>query len=348
VALGTKPNETLGEIMNRKLLGTLSFVVILVGSSLTVALASGAGAATLSGPAWQSAMKTVQVPGTGCFTSSYPKLQWIRAACHAAPAEPYGFGPGNVGNGHDYSGAVAGSLSSVTGSFDSISKGATESGIQNGSGSPVANTFSLQLNTEFFTTPVCSGHGSNCIGWEQFVYSTTYNEIFIQNWLINYSPPCPSGWFTYSGDCYENSTAASWSGSPLTVGSLRTVQLTGSAVSGGNDTIKMTTSAGTGSAESSDGTVDLAGRWNAAEFGVFGDCCSSKAVFSSGTTVVVRTTLHNGKTKAPKCVVEGFTGETNNLYLAPTPKLAKQSAPTIISEQTFKKQKSPTCSAAAG
>jgi hypothetical protein len=49
--------------------------------------------------------------------------------------------------------------------------------------------------------------------------------MFIQYWLIKYSGTCPSGWNSYSGDCYKNSSAAS----------LVSLGLTGQATSGRND-----------------------------------------------------------------------------------------------------------------
>jgi hypothetical protein len=65
-----------------------------------------------------------------------------------------------VGNGVDYSASVSGLMSSATGSFDSITPGATET--SNGA----ANSFSLQLNAKPFTTTVCAGSGdpANCQG----------------------------------------------------------------------------------------------------------------------------------------------------------------------------------------
>jgi hypothetical protein len=62
-----------------------------------------------------------------------------------------------VGNGTDYAARVTGLMSSATGSFDSVSGVTSETGQVNGSGPQVANTFSLQLNTNQFTTSMCSG-----------------------------------------------------------------------------------------------------------------------------------------------------------------------------------------------
>ena len=104
-------------------------------------------------------------------------------------------------------------ISSATGTFQH-SLGAKEEGIQGGSGPLLPNTYSLQLNTNTFTTPECSGtpnkYGSSgsdpkaCKGWEQFIYSSTKNEVFIESWLIYWDGPgtCPPSlepWTPVSG-----------------------------------------------------------------------------------------------------------------------------------------------------
>ena len=69
----------------------------------------------------------------------------------------------------------------------------------NGVGGQVANTFSLQLNTNFFSnSPTCNGaaNPSTCQAWEQFVYSNA-GSAFIQYWLIGYNAACLAGWNTY-------------------------------------------------------------------------------------------------------------------------------------------------------
>ncbi len=66
-----------------------------------------------------------------------------------------------------------------------------------------------------------------------------------------------------------------------------------------------------------------------------GDCCGSQANFSAGSSIQVRTTVHNGTTLAPTCVLEGFTGETNNLHLSTTAAIGSSPAPAIVSDQTY-------------
>jgi hypothetical protein len=268
-----------------------------------------------------------------------------RSARHAGPAE--------VGDGTDYSAQVSGLISKATGTFADVSSGVTEQGYVDGAGSLTANAFSLQLNSQFFTgSPACDGSGdpSGCKAWQQFAYTfegCTSSCIFMQYWLINYDATCPSGWYTYSTDCYTNSNAAEVSG--LTASQLATVQLSGSATSGGNDGVSL--SVGSGQATSvtnSDSVVDLAASWNTTEWGVYGDGGGSEAYFGSDTTLQAQAALTATNSAAPSCIEEGFTGETNNLSLTSTPALGSQSAPTMATRQTDGTAGTANCSVASG
>jgi hypothetical protein len=337
--------------------------VIVTAGSLAV-LGSPFGAAAASSPpqgrlhTWRLAIERLGLPGKGCFTASYPRVGWQRTGCQAAPDHPYpprpGAHPQTVGNGTDYSAEVSGLLTSASGTFDSVSGGTTETGQQNGAGPQVANTFSLQLNAKPFTTPLCAGSPNpGCLGWQQFVYSTTANQVFMQYWLLTYNTTCPFGWNTFmfpmSTDiyCWRNSPSGVLSGGPLTVGGLTGTKLTGNAASGGNDSVVMTTGSGSASAVAADSVLHLANGWKGVEFAIVGDCCGTQANFSPGTTINVRTTTHSGTHSAPTCVLEGFTGETNNLNLNAHPAIGTQAHPAIISTQTsapgFR-----SCAAAAG
>ena len=101
---------------------------------------------------------------------------------------------------------IAGSMTSVTGSIGYVTPGTTEKGYNCStysttppycSPTEVANSYSIQLNSGLFNTSLCSG----CKGWEQFVYNSEDNAVFIQNWVINPTSttlpsqcPTPSGW----------------------------------------------------------------------------------------------------------------------------------------------------------
>jgi hypothetical protein len=325
----------------------LAGVLGVAGLLTTLGSAAGADASGQPGKVsqWQQAIAKLRLPGKGCFTATFPKIRWNKTPCKPGPKHPYppvhGHRPQLVGNGTDYSAEVTGHLTSVTGSFDSVSPGTTETGQRNGSGPQVANTYSLQINAKPFTAALCSGSPNpGCRDWQQFVYSSTYNVVFMQYWLLKYNTTCPGGWNTFmfpmSTDiyCYKNSTASTLTGGIPSVASLGGVTLTGNAASGGNDSIVMSTATGHATATAADSVLHLAGGWTGAEFTVVGDCCGSRANFSAGTTLNVRTTVHNGTRHAPSCVFEGFTGETNNLNLNSTPALGTGAAPYILSKQT--------------
>ena len=314
-------------------------------------------------PAWQAAMKTLRLPARGCFTASYPDIQWRVSRCLTGPLVPMVSAklrtPETVGDSSgDFLATVSGSISSATGSFPSVSAGSTETGKVGGEGSYTANTFTLQMNVKPFATSMCSGLGSECLGWEQFIYDTSVNEVYIQNWLIN-ATSCPtSGNWTYfagsateASGCFMNSQMVGFSASAVTVANLSSVQLTGSVSAGGNDAVVMTTASGNGSAVESDDTLGLANSWNTVEFDVFGDGNGSEAKFSAGTSISVKTVVNSGSELAPEhpCPDQSFTAETNNLNMAPTASIGTQPSPTVISDQTTKNVTgTPSCASAPG
>jgi hypothetical protein len=336
--------------------GALAALALLPGSA---SAATGHGAETRA--QWQAQMARVPARGDGCYQASYPSTQWHAVECVAAPrrllipALPRGSakhtGPATVGDGTDYSAVVSGLISQATGSFTDVSSTISEKGEVGGSGSMVSNSFSLQLNSQFFSgSPACarSSDPANCQAWQQFAY--TYNgggtgDLFMQYWLINYDATCPSGWYSYSGDCYTNSAASRVS--EVTAKELATVKLSGSAVSGGEDAVSM--SVGSGQATTvtgKDSKVGLAAAWNTTEWGVYGDGGGSAADFGSDNTLQAQTVLTSTGSAAPSCVEEGFTGETNNLALAATPALASGSSPTMASRQSDGAGGTPSCAVA--
>ena len=268
-------------------------------------------------------MARTPVPHPGCFTSAYPSPQWQEVPCTTAPARPYPPRRGSrsyaVGNGNDVSAQVtAGVISVAEGSFDSVTGVTSETGDVDGAPPPVANTFSLQLNSNFFSnSPSCNGASvpANCVAWEQFVFSNS-GYLIMQYWLINYNNTCPAGWYAYSTDCYTNG-ANSASIPYQTIANLGNLRLMGEAVSGGMDTVVLSTGTALYAAQNPDSAVYLAEGWTAAEFNVVGDCCGTQAIFNSGASIVVRTSVNNGSSGAARCLAEGFTGETNNLNFNP-------------------------------
>jgi hypothetical protein len=338
----------------RKLLAVAAPVIV-----ATAGISAGsASAATRSAPLtmlqWQAEIGQVPALGSGCFHASFPLLTWQAVQCSTAPARPLvpsGSGaPETVGNGHDYTAVVSGTISSATGTFTNVSSKISEKGQIDASGPKKANEFSLQLNTQFFSgSPACAkaSNPSNCLAWQQFVYTTDSNIVFMQYWLISYNNTCPSGWFTDSDDCYTNSAETSLGGKALTAKSLATLSLTGSAKAGGNDQVELINGAQAALATGKDTKIHLAAAWNTTEWDLFGDGGGGEAFFGANSTLEAVTAITATSSAAPRCVIAGYTGETNNLSLAATPALGSATSPTIGTKQTNGTTGTASCAVAS-
>jgi hypothetical protein len=162
-------------------------------------------------------------------------------------------------------------------------------------------------------TAVCSGH-SGCQAWQQYVYSSGERAAFMQTWLINWNATCPAGWFTFSNDCYRNSSAVNVPQEAIK--KLKKMQMNGTATANANDVLTFTVGTTAYRTQGSDSVVDLASGWNASEFNIIGDGGGSEAVFNSGSSITVKIQVNNGTSNAPTCESNaGTTGETNNLNL---------------------------------
>jgi hypothetical protein len=292
---------------------------------------------------WRKSILARTKPRKGCFTATYPDTEWKEVPCKEPPHKPYP--PRDNGatridtvgnNSGDFSAQVTGHITQAEGSFDSVSTtGETDS---NGA----ADSYSLQINTDTFTTTTCSGsvNGSSCNGWEQFVYESG-GSGFIQYWLINWgaaNATCPAprsahcdgshvftdGWCPFQigaeTDCAVN--AASSVAAPATKAvNLAQVIVNGAAagVNGNADDSVFVSVNGTVHSASGDNRFpDLGSQWNIAEFNVFGNGGGDAANFNANTTLVVRTSTASGTTAGPGCDFQSFTGETNNLILTST------------------------------
>ena len=259
---------------------------------------------------WRETIARTGVPHEGCFEAEFPNAVWVEASCTVAPDKvyiPHGHGgPQTVGNGVDYAATVTNLMSAAVGTFPTVTGVTSE---KDGS----SNVYSIQLNSNFMSTVACNGH-SGCLAWEQFVYSSQEQAAFMQYWLIDYGNSCPSGWNSYDGSCYKNSAAVTVPKEPIT--SLSTLKLSGTAVSGGNDTLVFTAGTKAYSTTGKDTVTDLASAWKQAEFNIIGDGGGSKATFNSGSSITVKVAVTHGSTTAPTCASNaGTTGETNNLTL---------------------------------
>jgi von Willebrand factor type D domain len=287
---------------------------------------------------WRKSMVRTPRGKKGCFVATYPETKWREVQCGTPPNRPYpprkGLRPFTVGNGVDFSAQVTGNTSQAEGSFDSVT------GVTSESGGGTANAFSLQLNTNFFPTATCAGASvpANCQGWEQFIYSSSFNSVFIQYWMINYVNPCPAGWNTFAGDCWRNSTNSAIPPAQ-TIAALGQMKVDG-AIAGVNgnvdDTVTVTIGASVYSAPGDNRFPDLTNGWRISEFNVVGDGGGSDATFNAGSTIVVRTAVNSGMGAIPpNCDQVGFTGETNNLTLVTAPAVINDAEwPSIVFTET--------------
>jgi hypothetical protein len=218
-----------------------------------------------------------------------------------------------VGNGNDYVIVAPGAnlITQTIGTFPSVR------GVTSETGAGGADDYSLQLNTNFnSTTSACSGGAAGCTVWQQFIYVP--GTVFMQYWLIGYGAggaSCPSGYTTAGSNCYKNSAGTSAPSVPIT--GLGNLTLTATAASGGNDTVTFTNGGSAYSVTASDSVLSIATVWNQSEFNVVGNANSSAATFNAGSVITVNSAAQYGSTTAPTCIVNGTTGETNNLNLLP-------------------------------
>lgn len=294
--------------------------------------------------AWRKLMMVAPRPEKGCFKAVYPKTELREIPCTEAPPYPYpprrGPRPLTVGNGDDISAeAPSGFISTAIGSFHSISNVTSETGKNNNTGPDVANSYSLQINSEFFTSTACAGAAvpSTCQGWEQFIYANdgTSGSAFIQYWLISYNTACPTGWFSYpypgptDTSCYRNSAATTTVPSqPVT--DFDHISLTGQASATGDGVTLVYGSPPTTVQTAGLNAVNAAAGWQIAEFNVVGNAGGAQANFNAGAELNPRTRIIYGGNVAPICQVAGFTGETNNLSFSTTPPAASQPGPAVL------------------
>jgi hypothetical protein len=295
--------------------------------------------------AWAAEISRVAPPKRGCFKADYPSRTWVETVCLVPPQRPYppraGPQPQTVGNGTDYSAQTPGLLSGAYGQFENVS------GVTGESSGGSANTFSLQVNSSFFVGPACPGP---CQSWQQFVYSNS-SGLFMQYWLINHGPGCPANWFTFPPHCYRNSSGSAAVPAIVINGpaSLQQLRLTGTAVAGGTDTATLTVGGSAYATSENDNFVTLSQGWTTAEFNIFGDGNGSSADFNAGSGMNVRTAVNTGSITAPNCVLQGFTGETNNLTLVAAPAVVTGVAwPSILFSQSNAGAGPPSCATSNG
>ena len=291
---------------------------------------------------WQKEIAKVPVPKKGCFTAAYPDKKWKEVPCGPPSKYPNTVG-GSIGN--DVGPQVTPLLiSSAVGSFDSVTPPSiTETGPWSGNPNS-ANAFTIQMNTQFFSTSVCAGH-AGCQGWQQFIYSQNQCGgpcIFMEYWLINYGT-CPAGpWIQSGSSCFFNSASAP--AAAITAAQLQNTTLKGIAQAG-TDTVVLTSPGGNANATAADSVLNLQNAWNTTDFIVCGDCCGTQANFSAGTTLIQRITVTDGSQKKPVCSTQASTGETNNLSFGPTAPAPSGVGPALLYSESSSGSLTP-CAAA--
>ncbi|MFZ3323198.1 MAG: VWD domain-containing protein [Usitatibacter sp.] len=199
---------------NHLALSFLSLMLALGGSSWAVDKA-GAQAVDTNKPTaaeietWRQKILHTPQPTKGCFTASYPETAWREVPCSTKPTRirlpkrGVGARTATIGDSNgDFAAQVTGHISEVEGDIENISGLTSETSMMFGA----ANSYGLQLNTDYFMTSACSASPylgtayvgtldyAICRGWEQFIFNSS-GGTGIQYWLANYGPAgttCPA------------------------------------------------------------------------------------------------------------------------------------------------------------
>jgi len=315
---------------------------------------------------WHKSLLQLPHQKIGCYKSSFPRVEWKAVTCGTPPPYPIqpAHGPAKhfvVGGGgsNDFAAHPTGTITGVEGTFPSVSAGITESGPIANSGPSLPDTYTLQVNSNQFSSSACAGSpNGNCKGWEQFVYENNsgVHRVFIQYWLIKYNAPCPSAAWTqlsFSGIpdiyCFQ-STGTSSLMAGVTAANLNNLKM-GASVTASSDQVVVTVG-GDSAMISGLNAVAAAAGWTDAEFNIFGDGGNSlgggQAGFGPNSTIIVKTTVHNGTKSAPACSLESFTGETNSLTLVGMAPIPTQASPAIEFTESNVPGSAAACMTAAG
>ena len=321
----------------------------------------------------------IALPRSGCFHASYPSYAWKSVACSTPPNNVYPLsearrmqiaaetsavaGGQNVGNGTDYTADTSPNvMSEAIGSFPAVSGVTSVDSVENpefGDGGEYGtNSYTLQLNSYFFSTSAC-GTIKNCAGWEQFVYENppgkSGGELFIQDWLVPTTTKglsgCPksAGWESVDGGCVQNSKAIGVPNQAIT--GLSGISETGEAASSG-DSIYLSSGSDVYGMQKiqGDGITDLSAHWEGAEFNVIGNADGAIANFNSGSSITVSLEANDGVLTAPACPGgSGTTGESNNLgFSSPPVSPSKEEYPSILFTESSPASGVVACDALAG
>jgi hypothetical protein len=226
------------------------------------------------------------------------------------------------GTGLDDNAAVAGTLTWAEGSFTAETGGTNES--DNGNANVTGpNSFTVQLNSNFFGTNACnSSTDPLCQGWQQFIYEPPLQQAYIEYWVIPYPGNCPQPFtipFVVPNSnppiqgCAFNSPAISVPA--LAASNLANVAIVAST-DGVTDTLTVFVN-GTSYPLSQPNVLGLASGWQEADFNVYGDAGGSQASFNSPTSLEVQVVTESKPPTraAPSCDVNVAPAESNSLNL---------------------------------
>jgi hypothetical protein len=306
---------------------------------------------------WERALARTPLK-KGCFTASYPSVDWQEVPCASPPSHPFNVGGSAQSDWTATNSNTTRPLTGARGSFDNVT------GLNKITGkvgnNPVADDiFSLQINTNYFNSPLCLSAPAAvppCYGWQQFIFSNHYaSGVLMEYFLYNYTGPCPSGWIPYS---VSNGCTAFSSVMPVnkqTAANLWLLRLW-AQTDGVYDRVMITSCPTAATCEvhqtGYDSVLGLAPGWQGAEFNVFGDGGSSPvATFNDKSTLVVRVELDEGWKPEPSCTRQSFTSESNNLDLVAPPNVNLSTQwPALVFTETNDPNitKIPSCAFTAG
>ena len=156
------------------------------------------------------------------------------------------------------------------------------------------NSYSLQLNTNTFSTAACNGSAdpANCSGWQQFVYQNSQDTgiIKMEYWLLHYGSACDTnnGWAQDGDSCVKDSAYAYVE--PQTISNLSTLYVLGAASLSQDYVYFRRAVSGIAklTAISQDSVLGLAQGWNFAEYNIFADGSPHiTATFNPGSSILV-------------------------------------------------------------
>lgn len=313
---------------------------------------------------WHAALHQEKLPAAGCFKAVYPSTTWQRIECKTPPKLWYPpqhkLSKGQeVGNGRDFTlDTTPNIMSTSIGSFPTV-KGVKTVTSQGCCGEQGLNSYTLQLNSNFFTTAQC-GSIQNCAGWSQFVYEnppgSSDGALFIQDWLVPTTrsgfSTCPpgKGWQNTGDGCVQNSPGGVYIPN-INVTDLADVIETGDAAPTGDSVYLSVGSTEYGMQNvQSDGITDLSLHWQGSEFNIIGNAGGDIANFNTGAKISVNIEGNTGINAKPTCPANsGTTGETNNLIFTKAPaKHPKMQYPSVYFQMASTSGKPASCIAVKG